>query len=174
MLQERGYQIREIANVLLRRVDQDEKFDLDPPGLAVEPVAVQEFPSWARMVVQGFAGADDVPEEHVAMLTSDDPRLHAFFGSWNASRCGGAAMDVHEGLATFFGDATLVHARGHGVQLALLRQRLQKAAELGCDLATASVVPGSISHRNYERAGFQLVYGRVMVSRTVGRIRQDE
>jgi hypothetical protein len=51
------------------------------------------------------------------------------------------------------------------MQLALIRQRLEAAAAQGCDLATASVLPGSVSHRNYERAGFQLVYARVMVSR---------
>jgi hypothetical protein len=76
-------------------------------------------------------------------------------------------MDVHAGLATLFGDSTLVQARGHGLQLALIRHRLLRAAQLGCDLATASVVPGGVSHRNYERAGFELVYGRVMVSRPV-------
>lgn len=39
------------------------------------------------------------------------------------------------------------------------------AARAGCDLAMASVLPGSGSHRNYERGGFQLVYMRVNVSR---------
>jgi GNAT superfamily N-acetyltransferase len=102
-------------------------------------------------------------------MASPDPRIEAFFGVWESARGAGAAMDVHAGLATFFGDATLVRARGHGLQLALIRHRLRRAAELGCDLATASVVPGSISHRNYERAGFQLVYGRVMVARALGK-----
>jgi hypothetical protein len=76
-------------------------------------------------------------------------------------------MDVHAGLATLIGDATLVPARGRGLQLALIRHRLRRAAQLGCDLASASVVPGSISHRNYERAGFHFVYARVKVSRAI-------
>ncbi len=104
------------------------------------------------------------------MVASPDPRIEAFFGLWESTRGAGAAMDVHAGLATFFGDATLVPARGHGLQVALIRQRLRRAAELGCDLATASVVPGSSSHRNYERAGFQLVYGRVMVALAPGKL----
>jgi hypothetical protein len=37
---------------------------------------------------------------------------------------------------------------------------------MGCDLASASVMPGSISHRNYERAGFQMLYARIMVARS--------
>jgi GNAT superfamily N-acetyltransferase len=167
MIHERGYMVREITNVLARRLDPAEEFDDVAPGVTVEPVAAHEFPSWVRMVVQGFAGQDDVPEEHVAMLASADPRLLAFFGLRDSSRCATAAMDVHAELATLFGDATLVDARGHGLQLALIHDRLRRAAQLGCDLATASVVPGGVSHRNYERAGFQLIYGRVMVSRPV-------
>lgn len=169
MLHERGYVIREISNVLVRRLDLAEEF-VGSPEITVVAAAAQEYPAWARLVMQGFSGQDDVPEEHVAMMTSANPWPEAFFGIRNGSRGAAAAMDVHEGLATFFGDATLVSARGQGLQLALIRHRLRRAAELGCDLATAAVVPGSISHRNYERAGFQLIYGRVMVGRALGKL----
>ena len=164
MFQQRGYVIREISHVLVRSLDRDEEFD-PGPRIDVHPVAAHEFRSWVRMVMQGFAGQDDVPNEQMAMMASAKPQIEAFFGVWDSTRGATAAMDVHEGLATFFGDATLFHARGHGLQLALIRHRLRRAADLGCDLATAAVVPGGISHRNYERAGFHLVYGRVMVSR---------
>jgi GNAT superfamily N-acetyltransferase len=165
MIHERGYMVREISNVLVRRLDPDEEFPALEPGVKVEPVAAHQYPAWTRVVVQGFASQDDVPEEQVAMMASLNPWPEAFFGLWEGSQGAGAAMGIHDGLATFFGDATRVGARGHGLQLALIRHRVQRAAQLGCDLATASVVPGSVSNRNYERAGFQLVYGRVMVSR---------
>ena len=165
MLQERGYVIREIANVLVRRLDPAEDFGDLGPSIRVEPVAAHEYPSWVRTVMQGFAGQDDVPEEQVAMMMSANPWPESFFGVLDGSRTAAAAMDVHAGLATLFGDSTLVRARGRGLQLALIRHRLRRAAQLGCDLATASVVPGGISHRNYERGGFELVYGRVMLGR---------
>jgi hypothetical protein len=164
-LHERGYVVREFSNVLVRRLDPAEEFDRLAPGIACEPVAPHEFRPWARLVMQGFAGQDEVPEEQVDMMTTADPKIEAFFGLRDGSRDGAAAMGIHAGLATLFGDSTLVRARGHGLQLALIRHRLQKAAQLGCDLATASVVPGGISHRNYERAGFQFLYGRVMLGR---------
>ena len=167
MLQERGYGIREISHVLVRRLDPAEDLNHLGPGVTVEPVAADEYPFWVRTVLQGFAGQDDVPEEQVAIMTSANPWPESFFGLWDSTRGAAAAMDVHAGLATLFGDATLVRARGHGLQLALIQHRLQRAAQLGCDLATASVVPAGISHRNYERAGFQLIYGRVMVSRAL-------
>jgi GNAT superfamily N-acetyltransferase len=164
LIHERGYTVREISNVLVRPLDPEEQFAI-APGVRVEPVTAHDYPAWARLVVQGFAGLDDVPEEQVAMMTSSIPWPETFFGFWDSAPGAGAAMDIHAGLATFFGDATLVQARGHGLQLALIRHRLQRAAQLECDLATASVVPGGTSHRNYERAGFQLVYGRVMLGR---------
>ena len=162
MIQQRAYVVREISNVLVRRLEPAEEF----PGLIeVQPAKAHEMGSWARMVVQGFTGSDHVPEQQVAMLASAHPRLEAFFGLLDGVRVATAAMDVHAGLATFFGGATLVHARGRGLQLAMIRHRLRRAAQLGCDLASASVAPGSASHRNYERAGFQLVYARIMVGR---------
>jgi GNAT superfamily N-acetyltransferase len=165
MIQERGYVVREISHVLVRRLDPSEDFAGVGPLIAVEPVAAHEFPDWVRMTMQGFAGQDEIPEEQIAGMASAGPWPEAIFGLWDGTRAATAAMGIHAGLATLFGDATRVHARGHGLQLALIRHRLRRAAQLGCDLATASVVPGGISHRNYERADFQLVYARVMVSR---------
>ena len=78
---------------------------------------------------------------------------------------GGASMAVQDRVALFFGDAVLTKARRQGWQGALIRKRLALAQANGCDLATVSVLPGSGSHRNYERAGFQLIYMRVNLSR---------
>lgn len=162
MLHERRYVVREISHVLVRRLDPGEDYAI-APGIAVEPVRAGECRSWAGIVVRGFAGQEDVPEEQIDMLAASNPWPESFFGLHDGSLCAAAAMDVHAGLATLFGDATLVGARGRGLQLALIRHRLARAAQLGCDLATASVIPGSISNRNYERAGFELAYARVML-----------
>lgn len=163
MICQRGYTIREVSNVVVRRLDPAEEFT-DTPSIRIEPVAANEFAYWMRMTVQGFASTPDIPGD-APMLAAANPWPEAFFGSWEGSRAATAAMDIDAGLATLIGDATLIHARGRGMQLALIRHRLRRAAQLDCDLATASVQPGSISHRNYERAGFELIYARVMVSR---------
>jgi hypothetical protein len=166
LVQERGYLVREISHVMARRLDPSENFGALAAGIAVEPVGSGEFPSWARLMLQGFAEQDDIPEEQVAVL-SVSPWPEAFFGLSEASPAATGAMDVHAGLATFVGDATPVRARGRGLQLALIRHRLQRAAQLGCDLASASVLPGGSSNRNYQRAGFQLVYARIKVARAL-------
>jgi hypothetical protein len=42
---------------------------------------------------------------------------------------------------------------------------LRVAVEEGCDLATASTLPGSVSQRNYERNGFHVAYTKAVLVR---------
>ncbi len=133
-------------------------------GIEVRAVEMHERDRWGRLVMEGFTGITDVPPEQAAMLSAPHPTRQAFFCSVEGSCYGGAAMEIHEGLATLYGDATIEAGRGRGLQLASIRHRMRLAAQNGCDLASASVVPGGISNRNYERAGFQLVYTRIMFS----------
>ena len=165
MVAERGYVVREFSNVLARRIAPGDDFGGASAGLEVEAVSAEEIPEWGHLMIRGFSGQDDVPEEQVKMVAAASAAVQGFFGLRDGSRCAAAGMAVHEGAATLFGDATVVAGRRFGLQLALIRHRLRRAVELGCDLATASVEPGGISHRNYERAGFQLAYARVKVSR---------
>ena len=74
-------------------------------------------------------------------------------------------MGIRDATALFYGDATLPSARRQGWQSAFIRCRLAAAQQQGSDLAMASVLPGSGSNRNYERAGFQLIYMRVNLMR---------
>ncbi len=165
MVQERGYVLREVTNVLVRRLDRDERFCDPPPGIEFSEVKEPERKDWMRLILRGFLDTEEVPEDQVDMLSSTHQGLYQCFALYAGQRLGGAAMEAQNGLVTLFGDATLVAGRGRGLQLAGIHHRLHQAAQLGCDLASASVLPGSISHRNYERAGFQFVYARVMVSR---------
>ncbi len=169
MIQQRGYVVRELSNVLVRRLDPAEEFPQPPPGIEVRPVGASETRSWARIIAQGFFESEDVPEEQIDRMSAMPSEFHAYFGLQDGMPASGSAMGVRDGLATLFGDATLVPGRGRGLQLASIHRRLQRAAQLGCDLASASVWPGTISHRNYERAGFQLVYLRIMLSVCVTR-----
>ncbi len=70
-------------------------------------------------------------------------------------------MAVREALASFFGDGTVPEFRRCGLHASLIRARLNAALAQGCDLATASTLPGSVSQRNYERLGFQVVYTKL-------------
>ena len=72
-------------------------------------------------------------------------------------------MKIRYGLATLFADSTATRYRRRGLQRDLISVRLKEAHARSCDLATASVSPGSISQRNYERAGFQVAYTKILL-----------
>jgi predicted acetyltransferase len=67
------------------------------------------------------------------------------------------------GLAILFADSTAARYRRRGFHRELIAVRLREARTQGCDLAAASVSPGSASQRNYERAGFQVAYTKVLL-----------
>jgi GNAT superfamily N-acetyltransferase len=152
---QRAYKIVELNNVLVRRLSPEDAGLEDLP-----PIEEDRKPEWVRTVACGFAGSDDPP-----------PELESLLGmSWHETNCflthgSGAALGIRDNTALFFGDATVIRERGKGGQSRLIRARIAHASRMGCDLAVASVLPGTGSHRNYERAGFQLVYMRVNVSR---------
>ena len=82
----------------------------------------------------------------------------------NGAHAGGAAAAVHGGLLTCFADSTIASYRRAGLQRELIEARLNEGLAMGCDLATASTLPGSGSQRNYERLGFEVVYTRVTLA----------
>ena len=51
--------------------------------------------------------------------------------------------------------------RRASLQAKLIQERLSRAAQAGCDMATADTEPGSASQRNYEKLGFRVAYTRV-------------
>lgn len=78
---------------------------------------------------------------------------------------GGAAARISDGLTQLCGAATLPAHRRRGVQSALLRARLVDAATHESDLAVVTTDPGSKSHQNVQRAGFELLYARAILRR---------
>lgn len=166
LLQDRNVVIREISNVLARRIAASDDFASFPFTHLehVERVGDEEVREWARVVIQGFTEQEQLPEEQIDLFSATPAHLMAYIAMSRGERVAAAAMTAVEGLATFFGDATIQKSRRLGLQLGLIAHRLQQAAEIGCDLASSTVFPGSSSHRNYERAGFQLVYSRIQVA----------
>ena len=70
----------------------------------------------------------------------------------------GCSRDVRASRgAVLGGAATRPQQRGKGAQSALLDRCLREAARAGCDLAVATVTPGTASARNLVRAGFTIL-----------------
>lgn len=93
------------------------------------------------------------------------PEASLYVARYGTRPAGGAALATHGGVALLFGDATAPGFRQRGVHTALIRARLREAAMLGCDMATATTIPGSASERNYLRHGFVRLYERLTFER---------
>ncbi|MGD0577861.1 MAG: GNAT family N-acetyltransferase [Bryobacteraceae bacterium] len=159
---ERGYTLIEFNNVLVRPLSAADAA-LAVQGLDIESVTAATHREWLDVVARGFETPLELIENLPLYGETLLVRLPRDDRSVAVAAAGGSIVD---GVALLFGDATLPEARGRGLQSALIRERLARAARAGCDLAMACVLPGSASHRNYERAGFRLAYMRVNVKRT--------
>lgn len=74
-------------------------------------------------------------------------------------------MRVDGDVAQLSGAGTLPHARGRGVQKALVQLRLSDARRAGCTIAVVTTAPGTRSQANVMRRGFQLLYTRAILIR---------
>jgi GNAT superfamily N-acetyltransferase len=163
-VRQRGYHIIEFNNVMACALDRD------PPSagpVEITPVGPDERTTWGSLIVEGFSEMQPMTDDAAGTVTNSCYNYECQIAHIEGSRAGGSGMNLHNGAAAFFGDATLTRFRGRGVQQALIAHRMRLARARGCDLAVACVIPGSASHRNYERLGFELVYMRVNVIRSL-------
>ncbi|HWQ53894.1 MAG TPA: GNAT family N-acetyltransferase [Bryobacteraceae bacterium] len=122
---------------------------------------------WSRTVAAGFFERHELSDDETAVADTifGMPGSRCFLGCSSEGRpAAGAALAIREGLASFFGDSTVPAYRGAGLHSALIRERLSAAIRAGCDTATASTLPGSLSQRNYERLGFQVAYTKLVLT----------
>jgi hypothetical protein len=160
-IQSRPYRVIELNNVLARRIVPDEEIVTDARVRTVGPGEMEEF---SRLILRGFSESMPFSEEMVKTMSATLAPSRSWLAG-DPTPEAGAAMGVQRGAALFYGDATLTSGRRKGWQLKLIQTRLAAAQREGCDLAMVSVLPGSGSHRNYERAGFELIYMRVNLMR---------
>ena len=156
----RGYRPVELSNVVYQEVEKP--VAAKASNIAVRIAGASEFKLWSEISARGwshdhpeFAGMFELGEAIAA-------REHTicFIAELDGTPGAAGALCLHEGVALFGGSATVPELRRHGLQSALLRERLRYAFEHGCDLAMMGAMPGSDSQRNAERAGFRIAYTR--------------
>lgn len=160
-VQSRPYRLIEFNNVLVRRILPDEEISNEEH---VRPIGPDEVEHVSRLILAGFSDGMPVNEEMVQTMSATLGPSRAWIAGDTQPEAA-AAMGIQNGVALLYGDATLPAGRRKGWQLKLIRVRLLAAQRDGCDLAVVTVLPGTASHRNYERAGFQLIYMRVNLTR---------
>ena len=169
-LTKRGYQLQGFENQLARRLGAD---SMPEPALRVAPATPDLDDLWLRVVATGFAAADGsgvaspppppdlvdrIRNVMAGFIHPDFERLLVWVGDEPA---GAACAYVIDGVLGIAGTSTLPAFRRLGVQAAAVGHVLQRAAGRA-ELAMATVEPGSISQRNFERFRFQVVYTRAI------------
>lgn len=164
LLGRRGYRVTEFNQVLVRPLAAVE---IAPADMLVRLASAEEQDLWARTVARGFLEHDHLTPEEMdvgrAIFRMAGALCYLAFQGTEPAAAG--AMAMHGGLATLFADSTIPRFRRAGLHAVLIRERLREAGARGCDLATASAAPGTISQRNFERHGFQVVYTKVALMR---------
>jgi GNAT superfamily N-acetyltransferase len=166
---ERGYHASEFSNVMVRPVEKAVAEGL-PDGIEIRKVQDGEIDLWTLTVAQGFAEHFPVTQEilGVMRLFASGKNTECYLASMDGKIAGGATLALRRRIAGLFGASTLPQFRNRGVQTALLHARMQRAAELGCELAMSIALPGSASQRNITRRGFRTLYTRVKFEREYG------
>ena len=156
----RGYRPTEFNNVLEKRL-AGISIVLTP---RVRRAVAGEDDLWSHAVGRGFFEQSDLTtaEMDVGRHVFAMPEALCYLAvAEGREPAGGAAMSVRDGLATLFADATIPRHRRQGFHAELIAARLNEAIARGCELASATTLPGSASQRNYERMGFEVVYTKV-------------
>jgi hypothetical protein len=160
ILGRRGYHPTEFNNVLVKRL-ANEPIVIAP---RIRRALAGEDDLWAYTVGRGFFDQGDLTtaEMDVGRAIFAMPGALCYLAvAPTGEPAGGGALAVRHNLATLFADSTIASFRRLGFHRELISARLNEALALGCDMATASTLPGSISQRNFERLGFEVVYTKV-------------
>lgn len=162
LYRERGYHVSEFSNVMVRPVEKTAAAVL-PAGIEIQKAGEGEIDLWTLTVAQGFAEHFPVTQELLGImrLFADGKNTECYFARVDGKIAGGATLALRGRIAGLFGASTLPQFRNRGVQTALLHTRIQRAAEMGCELAMSIALPGSASARNIMRRGFRTLYTRV-------------
>jgi GNAT superfamily N-acetyltransferase len=163
---ERKYHVSEFSNVMVRPVENGANF-APPPGIEIRLAGSDELDLWVMTVAQGFAENYPITHEILSVMKmfALGKNTECYLARIDGRVVGGATLAVRGRIAGLFGASTLPEYRKRGVQTALLRSRLRRAAKTNCELAMSLALPGSHSQRNITRLGFQTLYTRVKFER---------
>jgi hypothetical protein len=166
---ERGYHIVRFLDVLCMDLPSPDSLPAVPLGVEIRTIAADETEMWAQTVASGFAATDGLDESDanvvLACAAAHSPGVVCYLATVGGQPAGGGAMTLHGHLVALFSSSTRLPFRRRGIQKGLVATRLKAAASAGCTIASVLATPGSLSHRNLERAGFRVAYTRPTLQR---------
>jgi GNAT superfamily N-acetyltransferase len=180
----RGFVLQGFENQLARPLTDQQPGE--PIGIDVAPITTEQERLWLQVVATGFSVHDRLDQPatvQAAPATTPEPepdagsatighvtdvmrsfvhpgfvRLLAWCNGTPAAAC---AYYVEDRVVGITGTSTLPSHRRKGVQSALVAYCVSR--RLDADLSMATVEPGSVSQRVFERAGFLVMYTRAVL-----------
>jgi GNAT superfamily N-acetyltransferase len=120
----------------------------------------EQLAHWLKAVSDGFAEKELSEPDAISLGQSIKKGNRFFVGYLDGNPVSASCLYVQGDFARLGGMATLPAYRGQGFQTAMVKQRLDLALKLGCNIITSDTQPGNNSQRNLERSGFRLIYVR--------------
>jgi GNAT superfamily N-acetyltransferase len=158
LLGERRYILQARMNVYARHVDALGDESPAPPGVSIRIATPDQARLWFELDGAGGDWAEPDGLAFMLIRCTLKPGTQLFLAWRDGRPVGGGTLEMHNGVAALMAAGTLPAYRNQGIHTALLRARLDAAAQAGCDLAMVHTRPSAASQRNVLRAGFQLVY----------------
>lgn len=163
LLRERGYHLSAMTSVMLRPVATKQHRERPLASNVTTRLSRRdERELWAKVAARGWSQqaqeAHQIFELSTAVTASP---AQTFFAELDERPVATGALWLAGGIALLAGASTIPEQRNQGAQSALLKTRLDYAADHGCDLAMMTAAPGSASQRNAERHGFRIAYTRI-------------
>jgi len=166
LLGKRDYRISHFEHTLARTIDERPAANGLP--FEVRPVREEEFDTATDVLCDAFFPGMKAPPElrELFPILWRAEGAYAFAAVENGAMGSCGLMMTNEG-AVLAGDGTRESSRRRGMQSALIAARVRHAFDLGFRWATCSTAPGTASQRNYERAGFRVMYTKAMMAKQV-------
>ncbi|HVP61491.1 MAG TPA: GNAT family N-acetyltransferase [Myxococcaceae bacterium] len=143
-----------------------------PEGVRIErvdPRDDRQVDIFVRTSASGFIPrGEEISEEFLRTGTraARAPEHDSYVAYLEGEVAGAGGCGTRRGVTSLFGTSVLPRFRRRGIQQALMAVRLERALELGSDLADITSHPGIPTERNAARLGFRLAYVRsVLVKR---------
>lgn len=133
-----------------------------PPGVTIRALQEDEYMQYAAIHCEATGLSMD-GKHYVAKnnrILGCRPGWRYYLAFCDNEPAAVAVMYIQDRTASCTFAATLPRFRGRGLQLTMLRRRINDAYSEGCKLVVAQCAYGSMSHANMERAGMRLGYTR--------------
>jgi MOSC domain-containing protein YiiM/GNAT superfamily N-acetyltransferase len=150
--------------VFARDLADLEQEDTLPAGLTVRVIGADEVDRWTSVLVEASAieGREQDAWFTIGRRLVGSGGHHHLLAELDGEPVGVASLFTRRRVGLLAMTAVLPRARGHGIQRALIAERVRLATDRRCTVAAASALAESSSAGNLEAMGFEAVHEQAL------------